>query len=256
MTTLKLLQKTGNMSIVSDAALASSDKNSVPVFSVSKLLEKCLSLTIFGDKNIVNSALLLVDMVGVHTVKDKLNKLLFLGSQTGFTGDIALSSHKTMPSKHDSSIKKATEKFEYLKLKKNSDQGDYNAWSVAKSWTPCPIGMIPCSFSSTAVLPSLYSGTITAVLDVKETTKGNVVPLNNENNKRNKTQCADEPVEHGMSLKKPRQSLNSREVELLEVKHPMKGMLLIDGTWKNVSEEELSLLQSGIRTFERSDAVQ
>ncbi|KAJ3703069.1 hypothetical protein LUZ61_006774 [Rhynchospora tenuis] len=260
-TTLKVLRETGNISIVSDVALPSSDKNSVPTFCLSKLLKRCLGLTIFGEKNIVNSALILLDMVESHTIKDKLKKFFFLGSQSSFTEEIAFSNHKTTPFEHEHSIKKATEKHENLKLKSrrhsinNSDQGDNNAWSVAKAWIPCPIGMISCSFSSTAVLPSLYLGT-TRALEVEQTLKENEEPLKNEKHKRNEIQCVDEPVENERALKKPRQSLHSSEVELPEVKYPMKGMLLIDGIWKKVSEAELTLLQSGIRTYERSNAVQ
>jgi ribosomal biogenesis protein LAS1 len=252
------------MSIVSKATLPSSGKNSVPVFSLSKLLEKCLSLTIFGEKNIVSSAVLLVDLVGGHAVKDKLKKLLFLGSQTRFTEEIALSSHKTVPlSEHERSIKNATEEFEHLKCKSNRhdsknniDQGNNNAWSVVKSWTPCPIGMVPCSFSSTAVLPSFYTGATTTVLDAKgvtaasedrENTKANEEPLNNEmQHERNITQRAEEFVENTNTRagKKPRQLLHGQEENSPEVKYPMKGMLLVDGVWKKVSEEELTLLQS------------
>ncbi|KAJ4819926.1 hypothetical protein LUZ62_032492 [Rhynchospora pubera] len=246
-TTLKVLQETGNISIVSDVALPSSDKNSVPTFCLSKLLKRCLRLTIFGEKNIVNSVLMLLDMVESHTVKDKLKKFLSLGSENSFTEEIAFSNHKTMPLEHENSIKKATEEHENLKLKskmhriKNSDQGDNNAWTVRKAWIPCPIGMIPCSFSSTAVLPSLYLGT-SRTLEVKQTLKENKEPLYNEKHKRNETQCVDEPVENERAVKKPRQSLHSCQVELLEVKYPMKGMLLIDGIWKKVSEEDLTLL--------------
>ena len=71
------------------------------------------------------------------------------------------------------SVGSATEKLELFKsqlwkldnvcLAENDTRGTSNTslpekrnmWSIAKSWTPCPLGMILCSYSSTVVLPSL-----------------------------------------------------------------------------------------------------
>jgi ribosomal biogenesis protein LAS1 len=53
----------------------------------------------------------------------------------------------------------------------NVSEGLSNRWSIAKSWTPCPIGTVPCSFSSTTVLPAFdvtYDGLENAMVEQHE----------------------------------------------------------------------------------------
>ena len=168
-TSIKELKDSGRMGLVHEIGVLSSDKNAVPRFCLAKLLQKLLSLSVICERCIADAALLLIEMAGNNNVKEKLRKLPMLSLHKS-PKDRALIESRIAVNGQES-VESATEKLEMFKLQlrksdnarlaENGTEGTINTslpekrnrWSIAKSWTPCPLGMIPCSYSSTAVLP-------------------------------------------------------------------------------------------------------
>lgn len=165
MTNIKEIKDSGCIGLVHEIGVLSSDRNVVQCSCPAKLLQK-LSLSTIGERCLIDAALLLFEMAS-NNVKEKLRKLLMLS-----LGKLARISILTESSKEIESADRATEKLEMFKsqlkqkdvcLAENGNGGSLNTillekrsrWSITKSWTPCAIGMVPCSFSSTAVLPTL-----------------------------------------------------------------------------------------------------
>jgi ribosomal biogenesis protein LAS1 len=164
-TNIKEIKDSGCIGLVHEIGVLSSDRNVVQCSCPAKLLQK-LSLSTIGERCLIDAALLLFEMAS-NNVKEKLRKLLMLS-----LGKLARISILTESSKEIESADRATEKLEMFKsqlkqkdvcLAENGNGGSLNTillekrsrWSITKSWTPCAIGMVPCSFSSTAVLPTL-----------------------------------------------------------------------------------------------------
>lgn len=120
-------------------------------------------------------------------------------------------------------------------------------WTVATSWIPCPIGMLPCPFTSTALLPVLDKGSDDAVETATAEKNLDCVMNGHLSEKRE----VDNNIidEHEMASKKLRTARAEQELDLQEVSSPMEGRLLIGGIWKVVSEEELADIESNIRIF-------
>lgn len=256
---LRSLKDAGQIGLIGKTPILSTDRNAVPKVSLTKLLQKCLTLSVIGDKHLMDSVMLLAEMIGNNPLKQKLKKLPLLGSKIwdSMEGPI-LASTEAMLSQEEDSVKQAAAQLELIKLRfqKRGSRGTgqvdgntdtTNMWTVAKSWIPCPIGMLPCSFSSTAVLP---------ILDKVDDELGrNKVEMNNDkvanDEAANKSDSCShtEPLESGSATKKLKPTLKEQELDFPEIKFPMEGRLLIDGVWKKVSEQELLAIESNIRIF-------
>lgn len=256
---LKALKDSGQIGFIDETQVLSAGKNAAPRVSLTKLLNKCLTLSVLGDEHLSNSVLLLAEMIGNRSLSEKLKKLPLLGSANqDFTEKFTSLDTESMLLREEDSIEKAGEKLELLKLRlrnrkiKRSSPTDGNAdtvsgmWTVARSWIPCPIGMLPCSFSSSALLPILDKS-----CDVLETgkikTKNEKVEVNHAPD-TSEAACNVESLENGSAVKKLKQTLEE-QIYLPETAAPMEGLLLIDGVWKKVSEEELLALESNVRIF-------
>ncbi|CAL4960842.1 unnamed protein product [Urochloa decumbens] len=257
-TCIKELKDLGHIGFIHEIGVLSSDKNAVPRFCLAKLLRKLLNLSIIGEKYIIDAALLLIEMVNSNNVKEKLRKLPVL-SLPGLTKASSLRQSRTTCTKHGS-VEKATETLEMfnlqLKRQKNAcltgtgiTEGSFNAsmpekhnrWSVAKSWIPCPIGTIPCSFSSSAVLPAfdvVDHGLEVATLEQHGTFE--------EVDHSERFESQSEELEHESILnisRSPEYDIS----DMPESTYPLKGRLLVGGVWKKVSEEELLLIKSEMK---------
>lgn len=258
-TNIKELKDSGRIGLVEEIGVLSSDRNAVPSFCLAKLLQKFLSLSIIGEKCITDAALLLIEMADNNNVKEKLRKLPVLSLQRSHKDCTILESR--IISSGQGSVESATEKLEMFKLQlrksenaclaENGPKGlfsasmpeKHNRWSIAKSWTPCPLGMIPCSYSSTAVLPAL------GVIDCE---------------------LKDDTIEHGTfehdgqtetfayysQPEKQLDDVNILEIsrsppceisDLPELTSPLRGKLLVGGLWKKVTEEELLSMKSNMK---------
>ncbi|CAO2182583.1 unnamed protein product [Urochloa humidicola] len=257
-TCIKELKDSGHIGFVHEIGVLSSDKNAVPHFCLAKLLRKLVNLSIIGEKYIIDAALLLIEMVNSNNVKEKLRKLPVL-SLPGLA-KASLQQSRTTYNEHGS-IEKATETLDMFKLQlkrlnnarsteTSTTEGSFNTsmpekhnrWSVAKSWTPCPIGTVPCSFSSCAVLPAfdvLDHGLEVAMLEQHGTFE--------EVDHSERFEFQPEELEDESILKMSRSSPEYDVSDMPELTSPLKGRLLVGGVWKKVSEEELLLIKSKMK---------
>ncbi|CAL5013300.1 unnamed protein product [Urochloa decumbens] len=254
-TCIKELKDSGYIGFVHEIGVLSSDKNAVPRFCLAKLLRKLVNLSIIGEKYIIDAALLLIEMVNSNNVKEKLRKLPVL-SLPGLAR-ASLQQSRTACNEHGS-VEKAAETLEMFKLQlkrlKNARSMEtgatfntsmpekHNRWSVAKSWTPCPIGTIPCSFSSCAVLPAfdvVDHGLEVATLEQHGTFE--------ELDHSERFESQSEELEDESILKMSRSSSEHDVSDMPELTSPLKGRLLVGGVWKKVSEEELLLIKSKMK---------
>ncbi|KAL5205392.1 hypothetical protein ABZP36_033601 [Zizania latifolia] len=257
-TNIKELKDSGCIGLVHEIGVLSSDRNAVPRFCLAKLLRKLLKLSIIGERCIIDATLLLIEMAS-NNVKEKLRKLPALS-----LGGLARDSTIPKSTKEIESVDKATEKLEMFKsqlkrmdvcLAENSTRGSLNTimsekrnrWSTTKSWTPCPIGMVPCSFSSTAVLPTLD------VIDheLKDDTLEQHVNFEPADDDTERIDYYSHPekqldVESILKISRPSPECEISDI-MPELTFPLKGRLLVGGVWKVVSEEELLFIKSKMK---------
>lgn len=257
-TSIKELKDSGRIGLVHEIGVLSSDKNAVPRFCLAKLLQKFLTLPVIGERCIADAALLLIEMASNNNVKGKLRKLPLLSLRRS-PKDCTLVESRIL-SNGQESVESATQKLEAFKLQlrkpdnasiaENGTEGTFNTsvpekrnrWSIAKSWTPCPLGMIPCSYSSTAVLPVL--DIIDDELEHDTAEHGNFEDDGQIEIADPEKQLDDEgfleisrsPPEHGISV-------------MPELIHGLKGTLLVGGVWKKVTEEELLSIKSSMKNL-------
>jgi ribosomal biogenesis protein LAS1 len=93
-------------------------------------------------------------------------------------------------SQFEESLREANKKFELVKqqITKNKRSSDVNCeteeaqvWTLAKSWNPCPIGMLPHFIGSSGCLPVLDVIDNETVLDVIDNEEHNQVSARKEN---------------------------------------------------------------------------
>lgn len=265
---LKALKESCQIGVSFEDPVLPTGRNAAPKVSLRNLFYKCLSLSVLGDKHLSASVLLLAEMIGNNSLSKKLEKIPLLRSQghLEFVEDTTLSNTSKTILQEEASIKQATEKLELLKshiqsrsskgrssMDGNKDAND-GAWSLCTSWIPCPIGMIPCSFSSTAVLPVLDMVDEATELDKAEMSNKKVDAEMSSNYVENDhiTEMSESDGvcnENESASKRLRMSREVHESDLLKKADPFEGSLLIGGTWKKVSEEELLAIESSIRIF-------
>ncbi|KAK3162236.1 hypothetical protein QOZ80_1BG0087210 [Eleusine coracana subsp. coracana] len=243
-TNIKELKNSGYIGLVHEIGVLSSDKNAVPRFCLAKLVQKLLSLSTVGERCIIDAALLLIEMVNNDSVKEKLRKLPVLSLEWSAKA-------RVMPNEQES-IQKATEMTGMFRSKlkmqnnaclaENGSEALSNRWSIAKSWTPCPIGTLPCSFSSAIVLPAF---------DVNDVGLENAMVEHHED-----LEVEDHPERFDP---KPEELENESMLEVLtppreheildmpELTSPLKGRLLVGGVWKQMTEEELQFMKSEMK---------
>ncbi|XBI19806.1 hypothetical protein VPH35_061241 [Triticum aestivum] len=259
-TSIKELRDSGHIGLVHEIGVLSSDKNAVPRFCLAKLLQKFLSLPVIGERCIADAALLLIEMAGNNSVKEKLRKLTLLSLRRS-PKDCTLLESRIL-SNGQESVESATQKLEAFKLQlrkpdnvnlaENGTQGTLNTsmpekrngWSIAKSWTPCPLGMIPCSYSSTAVLPVL--DVIDDELKHDTAEHGDFEP----DGEIEIFDCYAHPEQHldgeGI-LEMPRSPPEHGISDMPELTSGLRGTLLVGGVWKKVTEEELLSIKSSMK---------
>lgn len=252
LTILRALKDAGRIGLINKTTVLSTDRDSVPKVSLTKLLQKCLTLSVTGDKHLIDSVMLLAEMIGNASLKERLKKLTLLGSKDRDSmEDPILASTETILSQEEDSLKIAAEKLELLKLQfqnhSNRNTGPVdgntdttNMWTVAKSWIPCPIGMLPCSFSSTAVLPVLDK--VDDGLENMKVEINNDKAVNDQATNKSDLDSHTELWENGSAIKKLKINSEITRVDSRD-KIFLEGLLMIDGFWKKVSEQELLAIE-------------
>lgn len=224
------------------------------------LMRRCLYISDPENHELLGSALLLGKMADSSYVKEKLHKLSLLTSLYSRATEDNPSDMKAEDLIHqDKHLRQAAEKLELLKLRKSSNPSalktrdenvkNTNIWTVAKSWNPCPIGMLPRAVGSSGCLPVLDHD-----LDYKHEVASTSIdkeehPESGQGNKREPS-CDIETL-NDSSIKRMRETENfdSSEANDLNVNissDGLKGQLLIGGVWRTVGDQELEDIKSRV----------
>ncbi|XP_068308204.1 uncharacterized protein [Pyrus communis] len=220
-----------------------------------ELLRKCLIVSASANKKLMDSAAHLAQLTGDSFLVGKLHKLSsFVSSNSdGTEEDTVHINSNNQFKKQEESISQAAEKLELIKrrivrskvVKRiDADVGDTNRWVLAKSWNPCPIGMLPRAVGSSGRLPVLDVNVLEKVPELVG--RKEMWELNQCSVKRpsSEMQLLDNPC-----VKKMRAAVDGSvsEGEDLSSWEDVDGHLMIGGVWKKVGEEELLAVKSAVR---------
>ncbi|OMO77381.1 Las1-like protein [Corchorus capsularis] len=219
-----------------------------------ELLRKCLLVSAFSNKYLMDSALHLAHLVGNSVLVERLNKLSSISlSSTELTEENPSLEISNIVSQEQESINQATKKLELVThhrmkgkfVKPADDAPNSNRWVVAKSWKPCPLGMLPSELGSSGTMP---------VLDCDNDCQ------------------RDEDLVEGKSNWELNRCSGKRkasdDVQMLDISGPKKvketvenfmsgedyvyspgscGHLMMEGLWKKVGEAEVQAIASAVK---------
>ena len=235
----------------------------IPKATLLELLRKCLLVSAPDNKLIMGSALLLAQMAENNIMIEKLSHFCLLGlSKSDVTEETAppLSFEKLLVHQEDA-IRQAAEKLELVKRHQvkgsivktttNGDDGNHSRWVVAKSWNPCPIGMLPRALGSSGRLPALDHND-NQKMPPESSERRELWELKHCSRKREA--CFDIEMLDNSSVKKMRETVEDQTIEGhdsddkdVTLCEGVKGQLLINGVWKKVEREELLAIKSAVR---------
>ncbi|XP_016510528.1 uncharacterized protein LOC107827832 isoform X1 [Nicotiana tabacum] len=242
----------------------SSRKLGLPEATLQQILRKCLLLSSHTNNQLMDSALVIAQIMGRSSLFHKLNKLCSLSvfdSEIIHSDPFTNISESFLLSRGEDSLRQAAQKLELIKCRvvkgnnvKTADAG--SRWVVAEAWKPCPIGMLPHTFGSTGRLPILDF-----VDDSAEVAKSsdNEIPETDKCGCKRDASSAIECLDDHPSIKKMRKTEepgdSNNDRDSLSDKNgnddmPLegsKGHLLIGGVWKKVSTEELQDIARSVK---------
>ncbi|KAJ8568618.1 hypothetical protein K7X08_028151 [Anisodus acutangulus] len=239
----------------------SSRKLGLPEATLQELLRKCLFLSSHDNNQLMKSALVIAQMMERNSFIHKLNKLCSLSvfdSEIIHSDLSTNSSESFLLSREEDSLRQAAQKLELIMRRvvkgNNMNTTDTESkWVVAKTWKACPIGMLPHAFGSTGLLPILDFVDNSA--EVAKSSDNEILETYKCGCKREAAfaiECLDDP-----NMKKMRKTEENMEIERDflsdENAHnnvPLegsKGLLMIDGVWKKVSNEELRDIAAAVK---------
>ncbi|KAL9233596.1 hypothetical protein vseg_008571 [Gypsophila vaccaria] len=235
----------------------------IPRTTLTELVRRCLHAAGPENDELLGSALLIAKMGGNRHLNERIEKLSLIASLYSKRSEDDLSDDVTNEfSDQDKYIHQAAQKFELLKLRKfgnsniskSQDSGaeDGIIWTVAKSWNPCPIGMLPRAVGLSGYLPVLDYGM------VNETTMPSPSIDNKENsepthcNKRDAS--CDIEREDESSIKRMRVTEDSSvplpdDTNGVSLSDCIKGRLLINGFYQKVGDQESQNILSRLRVL-------
>ncbi|KAI5603849.1 hypothetical protein BDE02_01G245700 [Populus trichocarpa] len=238
-----------------------------------EVLRKCLLVSSNGNKQLMDSALHLAQLMGDTSVMGKLKKLssLVLSDPDVTQEKSSLPSLNNLLIQQDESIHQATKKLEFVKFcrtkskavkRTDGEVGSSGGWAVAKSWNPCPIGMLPRDLGSSGHLPVLdcaddgkkpvHSSEWKQSWELKQGSSGDIRfsydPSVERTSSKREAGC-DIYLLDKSSAKKMRETADSFESDCENVllSGDEKGCLMINGVWKKIGEEELLTIMSDVR---------
>ncbi|XP_024992844.1 uncharacterized protein LOC112526677 isoform X2 [Cynara cardunculus var. scolymus] len=216
------------------------NKKSLPKSALVHLLRKCLMVSSLGDNHLTTAASVLAQRAGNQTLVVKLNKLASLhASNTDFVKEHIIDS-ESFYNQQENYIRQAANNLDILKQKLSQKNNLRTAvktkitkWSAAKSWKPCPIGMLPSDVGSSGLVPVLDDQKVD---QVKEKDSGEVKRCGGKRE-------ADGVLENSDVKKLKECKLFDEEDE----DRMLKNGLMIGGVWKRVTEDELINMASAVR---------
>lgn len=219
-----------------------------------ELLKKSLLVSASGNSHLIHSVIQLVQLLGDNSLIKKLNNFLSLSSSsTDVSEDVcnSLSWSNENLSQQEESISQASKKLESIKLNRMKSKAVETSnnvgkrWVVAKSWNPCPIGMLPRVLGSSGRLPVLDCNNLPELLPSSKEKKN--WELNQCSSKRKASSEIQELDDSGPKKARVITEAN-RESDSNDLSSPgVGGCLLIDTIWKHVELEEIHAAKSSVR---------
>lgn len=250
---LKLTQHEGQESLI--------DANGcLPKTLLIQLLRRCFHISDSENRELLQSALLLAEMVRDDHLSNKLHKLSSLTKlYPKFAEEVASDLNSYNYTLQDECIRQAAEKLELIKHHRNSNASvlstqdetmeDTSIWTIAKSWKPCPIGMLPRAMDSLGCLPVLD-------IDLDCEAKASLYSMDPEKHLESKQSSkreasCDVDALNDSSIKRMRKMQSSdfsgpNNSAAITTSDGLKGMLLIGGIWQKVGNQELQDMKSQI----------
>ncbi|PIA53809.1 hypothetical protein AQUCO_00900413v1 [Aquilegia coerulea] len=235
---------------------SSAKTNVVSNAALRDLLKKYLLVSSPYNSQFARSALLFAQIMGNMSLVEKLKKLpTICSANMDLSLDTDHTGNRHIIIQQESSITRAREMLDFLKRRRSKDEGapivessskermKQDRWTVAKSWNPCSIGMLPCSLGSKGVLPVLDRA-----IDVPEFQSA---PQRKEIWKLNR--CVGHGGDNAEFLEETNAIKEGMVVEDGQANNqdslldPFKGRLMIDGVYKKVGAEELLVIESSVR---------
>ncbi|CAN1250124.1 Ribosomal biogenesis protein LAS1L [Linum perenne] len=235
-----------------------------------EILRKCLLTSSCGNKQLMDGAKLLSQIIGNRSLTEKLNKLSsHYMSESDVPEDAKCNqSPYQVLIQHEKTLCQATDKLEKLQRQRgiqgraltptDGHAASSGRWVVAKSWNPCAIGMLPSDLGSSGRLPVLdqedageKSNNIKQCSNCLQSLEDDV-SLKKSGSKREATSSDLDP-EGGSDVKRMRETSTSGKCswELgydgMSSAGSLDGCLMMDGVWKKVGEEEVHGMKSGAR---------
>ncbi|XP_030522188.1 uncharacterized protein LOC115735206 isoform X2 [Rhodamnia argentea] len=210
------------------------------------ILRKSLRVGALGNKQLMDSAIQISEVIGNNSLVDKLNKLSLVSATTL---DVTCMTSSSTFAEQEDYLRLAAEKLVRLSRVKNKALSPTNTdghnkcrWAVAKSWNPCPIGTLPLDFGFSGRLPVLDCKTGEAPEAFE---RNSTQELNQCAGKREASCDADSLLDS--RNKKMREAVVDCELEDMVVSGGAGGCLMLGGVWKKVGLEELEAIKSSIR---------
>lgn len=223
-----------------------------------EVLRKCLLISAHGNNQLVGTAHILAQMIGNRLFIEKINKLSSLcSSNSGFSEEnICPVNSESYFMQQEGSIHQAAEKLEFLKIhvmqrkksatKSSSITEHKSKWVVAKSWNPCPIGMLPRDVGSSGCVPLLDCHDCHK--EVVELSEKSEEKLELDFGRGKRVASCDVEVLDNSTVKKMRESDEGCVSDPEEIIPflGVEGRLMIGEIMKKVGEEELHAIISNL----------
>ncbi|KAM5574613.1 hypothetical protein ABKV19_013851 [Rosa sericea] len=242
-----------------DEVKVSSAEKTISKAILMDVLHKCLLVSASANSQLMNSALHLAKLTGDGYLVQKLNKLSFLVSSNldATEENTCLASSNSIFVQQEKSISQAAKKLELIKRHqmkreavkgtRDADVGDSKRWVMAKSWTQCPIGMLPCAVGYSGCLPVLDYN-CASEKDPEELGRNEKWEPNSYSGKRQASsdmQLLDNPCVKKMRVTVVDDCVSDKE-DIASSEY-VNGHLMIGGVWKKVGEEEILAIKSAVR---------
>lgn len=224
----------------------------LPRATVLGLLRRCLLVSLPGNKQLMASAVTLAQLAGGSFLIQKLKKLALLEQPSVSEENSIIAYNDTLLSQQEYSIRQAEAKLELMKRQRMQSKhgkpnltevGNKSRWAVAKSWTPCPIGMLPQTIGFSGRLPILDCADnqreVVTASGIKEASK--------QSHGKREAEISTEKMDCTPVKKVVIEADCWIQNQSDSIVEGIKGHLMIDGTWKKVGEQELSGIASAVK---------
>ncbi|KFK25498.1 hypothetical protein AALP_AA8G122400 [Arabis alpina] len=236
-----------------------------------ELIQKCLLLGALGYDLVLKSAILLGEIVGGHVLRGKLIKLPLMRSCISLDQSSTLVTTPTTLLEQEKKLGCVGKRLDLIKAqlpknKGNDTEKTNTRWRKVKTWSPCPIGMLPRTIGSSGRLP---------FLDFQNVQSTSNQPQGNKNAKRG-AECSNEQLEKS-TCKRARKNAEDPESNVvtwetyeeeaeMDIEHAYedteteaeenlmlkdeeesRSFLMIGGEYKRVKDAELLGMASNVK---------